>query len=184
MLARLWMKWLGLGILSTVTGCAVAPPADVPPVVTPLPYAHWPSTTGNSRSDIYQPSPYEHKMDREELDIADGAVLKSRNRSRAIGSGNRNAHASAIHAGSGDLRLASGMRLSCAYIVSEVLAMQAKIKRHILGWAFGASLVVTSCQTVQTTRGGVVGVDRPQQMSVFTPSAAEVAATAGSSTCR
>ena len=38
--------------------------------------------------------------------------------------------------------------------------------------------MVTSCQTVQTTRGGVVGVDRPQQMSVFTPSAAEVAATA------
>jgi predicted Zn-dependent protease len=38
--------------------------------------------------------------------------------------------------------------------------------------------VVTSCQTVQTTRGGVVGVDRPQQMSVFTPSATEVAATA------
>ena len=43
--------------------------------------------------------------------------------------------------------------------------------------AFGVALVVTSCQTVQTTRG-VVGVDRPQQMSVFTPSAAEVAATA------
>ena len=31
---------------------------------------------------------------------------------------------------------------------------------------------------MQTTRGGVVGVDRPQQMSVFTPSAAEVGATA------
>ena len=38
--------------------------------------------------------------------------------------------------------------------------------------------MVTSCQTVQTTRAGVVGVDRPQQMSVFTPSAVEVAATA------
>src|SRR5262249_9393431 len=62
--------------------------------------------------------------------------------------------------------------------LDEVLTMQAKIKRCILGVAFGASLVVTSCQTVQTTRGGVVGVDRPQQMSVFTPSAAEVAATA------
>jgi hypothetical protein len=46
------------------------------------------------------------------------------------------------------------------------------------GGAFGVALVVASCQTVQTTRGGVVGVDRPQQMSVFTPSAAEVAATA------
>jgi predicted Zn-dependent protease len=56
--------------------------------------------------------------------------------------------------------------------------MQAKLQRCILGAAFGAALVVTSCQTVQTTRGGVVGVDRPQQMSVFTPSAAEVAATA------
>ena len=56
--------------------------------------------------------------------------------------------------------------------------MQAKITRRILGCAFGASLLVTSCQTVQTTRGGVVGVDRPQQMSVFTPSATQVAATA------
>jgi len=56
--------------------------------------------------------------------------------------------------------------------------MQAKMKRSLLGVAFGTSLMVTSCQTVQTTRGGVVGVDRPQQMSVFTPSEAEVAATA------
>ena len=56
--------------------------------------------------------------------------------------------------------------------------MQATMKHYILGAVFGASLVVTSCQTVQTTRGGVVGVDRPQQMSVFTPSEAEVAATA------
>jgi hypothetical protein len=48
----------------------------------------------------------------------------------------------------------------------------------MLGCVFGAFMMVTSCQTVQTTRGGVVGVDRPQQMSVFTPSAAEVAATA------
>jgi predicted Zn-dependent protease len=56
--------------------------------------------------------------------------------------------------------------------------MQAKLQRYILGGAVGVSLVVTSCQTVQTTRGGVVGVDRPQQMSMFTPSAAEVAATA------
>jgi Zn-dependent protease with chaperone function len=56
--------------------------------------------------------------------------------------------------------------------------MHATMKRYLLRAAVGASLVVTSCQTVQTTHGGVVGVDRPQQMSVFTPSAAEVAATA------
>src|SRR5262245_12304780 len=56
--------------------------------------------------------------------------------------------------------------------------MNAKITRYISGCAFGVSLLVTGCQTVQTTRGGVVGVDRPQQMSVFTPSTAEVAATA------
>jgi predicted Zn-dependent protease len=62
--------------------------------------------------------------------------------------------------------------------VKEVPTMQATLQRCLLGAAFGAALVVTSCQTVQTTRGGVVGVDRPQQMSVFTPSAAEVAATA------
>ena len=56
--------------------------------------------------------------------------------------------------------------------------MQVTRKLYLLGVAFGACLVVTSCQTVQTTRSGVVGVDRPQQMSVFTPSEAEVAATA------
>src|SRR5262245_562088 len=62
--------------------------------------------------------------------------------------------------------------------VDEVPTMQAKMKRCLLGAAFGAALVVTGGQTVQTTRGGVVGVDRPQQMSVFTPSEAEVVATA------
>src|SRR5262245_49993843 len=62
--------------------------------------------------------------------------------------------------------------------VEEVPIMPAKLQRYILGGAVGVSIMVTSCQTVQTTRGGVVGVDRPQQMSVFTPSAAEVAATA------
>ena len=56
--------------------------------------------------------------------------------------------------------------------------MQATMKHYLLGAVLGVSLVMTSCQTVQTTRGGVVGVDRPQQMSVFTPSEAEVAATA------
>jgi hypothetical protein len=56
--------------------------------------------------------------------------------------------------------------------------MQATMKRYLLGAVLGVPLVVTSCQTVQTTRSGVVGVDRPQQMSVFTPSEAEVAATA------
>jgi predicted Zn-dependent protease len=65
----------------------------------------------------------------------------------------------------------------CRYF-GEVSMMPVNIKRRILRGAFGAFLVVTSCQTVQTTRGGVVGVDRPQQMSVFTPSAAEVTATA------
>jgi predicted Zn-dependent protease len=60
----------------------------------------------------------------------------------------------------------------------EILTMQATIKRWSLGCAVGASLLLTSCQTIHTTRGGVVGVDRPQQLSVFTPSAAQVAATA------
>src|SRR5262249_7104434 len=62
--------------------------------------------------------------------------------------------------------------------MDEGPTMPATMKRYRWGAACGASLVMTSCQTVQTTRGGVVGVDRPQQMSVFTPSATEVAATA------
>ena len=56
--------------------------------------------------------------------------------------------------------------------------MAAKGKPWLLGMAGGLALVVTSCQAMQTTRGGVVGVDRPQQMSMFTPNAAEVDATA------
>jgi predicted Zn-dependent protease len=56
--------------------------------------------------------------------------------------------------------------------------MQAMMRHYLLAVVLGVSLMVTSCQTVQTTRGGVVGVDRPQQMSVFTPSEAEVVATA------
>lgn len=56
--------------------------------------------------------------------------------------------------------------------------MSAKGKPWLLGMAGGLALVVTSCQAMQTTRGGVVGVDRPQQMSMFTPNAAEVDATA------
>jgi predicted Zn-dependent protease len=56
--------------------------------------------------------------------------------------------------------------------------MPTTITQCLLGWACGMALGLTSCQTVQTTRGGEVGVDRPQQMSVLTPSAAEIDATA------
>jgi hypothetical protein len=63
MVSRLRVIFLGLGILSTVMGCAVAPPA-----VAPLPYGHPPYPTGTRRLDIYQPSPYEQKMDEEELE--------------------------------------------------------------------------------------------------------------------
>src|SRR4029450_7607945 len=71
-------------------------------------------------------------------------------------------------------------QLLCASFIhfDEESTMQAKIKRCILGCTFGVSLVVAGCQTVQTTRSGEVGVDRSQQMSVFTPSPAEVDATA------
>jgi hypothetical protein len=93
MVSRLRMLCLGLGLLSTVMACtttppppvaplratlppaapsAVAPPAsppaDLPPAVAPLPYVPPPSTTGTRRPDVYQPSPYERKMDEEERD--------------------------------------------------------------------------------------------------------------------
>jgi hypothetical protein len=93
MVSRLRLLCLGLGLLSTVTACAVTsppmaplratlapatpaavappappPPADVPPAVVPLPYRHPPSATGTRESDTYQPSPYERKMDEEERD--------------------------------------------------------------------------------------------------------------------
>jgi predicted Zn-dependent protease len=42
-----------------------------------------------------------------------------------------------------------------------------KIARRRLAWAaFGLALAITGCQTVQTTRGGVVGVERTQRMAV------------------
>jgi predicted Zn-dependent protease len=57
--------------------------------------------------------------------------------------------------------------------------MVGKSGRRRLAWAaFLAALLVTGCQTVQTTRGGEVGVDRKQQMTMFTPSAAQVDAAA------
>jgi hypothetical protein len=84
---------LGLGILSTVIGCAATPPpaaplrttlapaapaavappatpapADLPPAGDPLPSVPPPSLTGTRGSDTYQLSPYEQKMDEEERD--------------------------------------------------------------------------------------------------------------------
>jgi hypothetical protein len=93
MVSPLRLLRLGLGILSTVMGCAATPlpmaplratlaptapaaiappvpppPANVPPAVVPLPYRHPPYATGTSMPDVYQPSPYERKMDEEERD--------------------------------------------------------------------------------------------------------------------
>ncbi|MCA3211506.1 MAG: M48 family metallopeptidase [Burkholderiales bacterium] len=56
--------------------------------------------------------------------------------------------------------------------------MTFQVRRRLLWGAFLGALTITGCQTVQTTRGGVVGVDRPQQMSPLTPSAAQVDAAA------
>lgn len=45
--------------------------------------------------------------------------------------------------------------------------MLKRITRRRLAWAaFGLALAITGCQTVQTTRGGVVGVERTQRMAV------------------
>jgi hypothetical protein len=73
MRARLRVMCLGLGILSTVMACVVTPPStpppsDIPPSVAPPPYLPPPSTTGTRRPDISQPSPYERKMDEEEIE--------------------------------------------------------------------------------------------------------------------
>ena len=96
MVSRLRVLCLSLGILCTIIGCAatpppvaplratlppatpaaVAPPATpapadrpplvVPPATAPLPYAQPPPALGNRTPDVYQPSPYERKMDKEE----------------------------------------------------------------------------------------------------------------------
>lgn len=51
------------------------------------------------------------------------------------------------------------------------------MRSHLAQRSWGACVVVvlaTACQTVETTRGGAVGVDRKQQMSVLTPSSQQV----------
>jgi len=48
------------------------------------------------------------------------------------------------------------------------------LKRRLAWIGLVSALIVTGCQTVQTTRGGTVGVDRRQQMSVLTPSPQQV----------
>ena len=108
MVSRLRMMCLGLGILSTVIACAVAPPAMPPPTVAPPPvilspatpspaappatpppadlpqavapplYIHLPSTTGNRGPDTSQRSPYERKMDEEELEYRRQRSAKER----------------------------------------------------------------------------------------------------------
>jgi len=52
--------------------------------------------------------------------------------------------------------------------------MEPTVKRRLAWAAFATALVITGCQTVQTTRGGVVGVDRKQQMSVLAPSPQQI----------
>ncbi len=56
--------------------------------------------------------------------------------------------------------------------------MNPAFKRRLAWGAFVASLAITGCQTVETTRGGTVGVDRKQTMSSLAPSAAQIDATA------
>jgi hypothetical protein len=100
---RILLMLLCLGILSTVSGCSVAPPSvtpppaapstvappstpapsDGPPSVAPPPYIHPPYTTGNRRSDTYQPSPYEQKMDEEEQQYRQQRSTQERAQERA-----------------------------------------------------------------------------------------------------
>ncbi len=45
--------------------------------------------------------------------------------------------------------------------------MQKNLRRRAAWFSFVAALAITGCETVQTTRGGAVGVDRPQRMASF-----------------
>jgi predicted Zn-dependent protease len=51
------------------------------------------------------------------------------------------------------------------------------MKRRFIAFAC-VTLALAGCQTVETTRSGTVGVDRKQQMTLLTPSAADVDAAA------
>ena len=52
--------------------------------------------------------------------------------------------------------------------------MSAQIKRRLAWASLLVALAITGCQSVQTTRGGTVGVERKQQMTVLTPSPQQV----------
>jgi predicted Zn-dependent protease len=52
--------------------------------------------------------------------------------------------------------------------------VSAQIKRRLAWAALVVALAITGCQSVQTTRGGTVGVERKQQMTVLTPSPQQV----------
>jgi predicted Zn-dependent protease len=59
------------------------------------------------------------------------------------------------------------------------LSKQLRQTKRRLAWAgVLVCLLITGCQTVQTTRSGAVGVDRKQTMSSLAPSAAQIDATA------
>jgi predicted Zn-dependent protease len=47
--------------------------------------------------------------------------------------------------------------------------MNWKFRRRLAWIGFGIAVAITGCQTVQTTRSGAVGVNRPQQMSSLVP---------------
>ena len=51
--------------------------------------------------------------------------------------------------------------------------MRSRLGRCVAG-AVAAAMLTAACQTVETTRGGAVGVDRKQQMSMLTPSPQQV----------
>jgi Zn-dependent protease with chaperone function len=52
--------------------------------------------------------------------------------------------------------------------------VSAQIKRRLAWASLLVALAITGCQSVQTTRGGTVGVERKQQMTVLTPSPQQV----------
>ncbi len=116
MVSRLRMMCLGLGILSTVIACAVAPPAMPPPTVAQTSLRQWPlrriyifplrQATGGQTP----PNPHRTSVRwmRKSSNTADNAVQRNANKSCSISSGNRSERVSEIRAmnGCGDLPMA------------------------------------------------------------------------------
>ena len=152
MVSRLRVIFLGLGRLSTVMGCAVAPPAMPPPVLEQwprlqrlrlqTPRLQWLLFRMDTLSILQAPggqtstNPHHtsRRWMRKNSNTGDNGVPRSGNRSRDISSGNKNQHGSGTLAmnGCGDLILSLSSLDDHRPLVTAVIPDSGRRLAHIV----------------------------------------------------